>query len=100
MSSITVEQVKRIAELAHLQFSAEELKRFIPQFQKILDYIAQLDDITTENVEATYCVLEHTAESVSMREDRIEPSLPVETVLENAPDSAEGHFRVPSVLEE
>ena len=53
MSSITVEKVKKIAELAHLQFSPEDLKRFIPQFQEILDYIAQLDDVSTENVEAT-----------------------------------------------
>ncbi len=100
MSSITVEKVKKIAELAHLQFSSEELKRFIPQFQEILDYIAQLDDVSTENVEATHHVLEHVSQSAPMREDQEEPSLPVETVLENAPDSAEGHFRVPAVLEE
>jgi aspartyl-tRNA(Asn)/glutamyl-tRNA(Gln) amidotransferase subunit C len=100
MASITVEQVKKIAELAHLQFSPEELQRFIPQFQEVLYYIAQLDDVSTENVEATYHVLERGSRPVSMREDQEEPSLPVETVLANAPDSAEGHFCVPAVLEE
>ena len=100
MSLITVEKVKKIAELAHLQFSSKELKRFIPQFQEVLDYIAQLNDVSTENVEATYHALERAPRSVLMREDQEEPSLPVETVLKNAPDSAEGHFRVPAVLEE
>jgi aspartyl-tRNA(Asn)/glutamyl-tRNA(Gln) amidotransferase subunit C len=100
MSSITTEQVENIAKLANLRISSEELKQFVPQFQEILDYIAQLEEVSTEGVEPTYRVLEQKSQATPMREDRTEPSLPVETVLENAPDSTEDHFRVPVVIEE
>ena len=100
MSSIATEQVEKIAKLANLRISPEELKRFVPQFQEILDYIAQLEEVSTEGVEPTYHVLEQKSQATPMREDRTAPSLPVETVLENAPDSAEDHFRVPVVIEE
>jgi aspartyl-tRNA(Asn)/glutamyl-tRNA(Gln) amidotransferase subunit C len=96
---ISTKEVEKIAQLANLRFSPEELERFISQFQDILDYIAQLEAISTEGVEPTYHALEQEELVTPMREDVPGSSLPVETTLENAPDSTEDHFRVPAVIE-
>ncbi len=93
------EEVLKIAELARLHFSESELTEFIAQFQRILDYIEQLERVNTEGVEPTSHVsLTAAFEKHLFREDEVKPSLPVEKSLANAPDPGDGHFRVPKVL--
>ena len=97
--SITREEVLKIASLSRLYFSEEELGEFTVQFQSILDYIEQLKQADVENVEPTSHVsLAADFEKHMYREDEVKNSLPVEISLENAPDPASGHFRVPKVL--
>ncbi len=96
---ITREEVLKIAELAKLHFSDSELEEFTIQFQKILDYVEQLKQVSVEGVEPTSHVsLTAGYEKYLFREDEVRPSLPVEESLSNAPDPGEGHFRVPKVL--
>jgi len=97
--SITREDVQKIADLANLYFSEEEMDAFTLQFQKILDYIEQLKQVNVEDIEPTSHVsLTADFEKHIFREDRVESSLPVEESLANAPDPGSGHFRVPKVL--
>jgi aspartyl-tRNA(Asn)/glutamyl-tRNA(Gln) amidotransferase subunit C len=97
--SITREEVLKIADLARLHFGEEELAAFTAQFQRILDYIEKLKEVDVENVEPTSHVsLAVDFEKHMYREDKVKESLPVELSLENAPDPASGHFRVPKVL--
>ena len=97
--SITPKEVRRIAELAHLEFSPDELERFVGQFQRILDYFEQLQQVDTEGVEPTYHGLAEIPEEGAVRPDRTRPSLAPEAVLEAAPKARKGFFRVPMVIE-
>lgn len=97
--SISREEVQKIANLARLYFSEDELGAFTAQFQSILDYIELLKQADVEAVEPTsHVALTSDFEKHMYREDAVVESLPVETSLANAPDSASGHFRVPKVL--
>jgi aspartyl-tRNA(Asn)/glutamyl-tRNA(Gln) amidotransferase subunit C len=97
--SITRAEVLKIAELAKLHFDDDEVDAFTPQFQRILDFVEQLKQVEVEGVEPTSHVsLTADFEKYIFREDEVKPSLPVEQSLANAPDAAEGHFRVSKVL--
>lgn len=97
--SITRTEVLKIADLARLHFSEEELDAFIVQFQSIFDYIEQLKQVNVDSIEPTSHVsLTADFEKYIFREDEVRPSLPVEESLANAPDPGSGHFRVPKVL--
>ncbi len=97
--AITREEVRKIAELAKLDFSDEELGEFTEQFQHILDYIEKLKEVGIEGVEPTSHVsLTEGFEKHMLRQDEPHPSLTVEEALANAPDRRDDHFLVPKVL--
>ena len=97
--SITRSEVLKIADLAKLYFSEEELESFIGQFQRILDYVEQLKQVNVDEVEPTsHVALTADFEKHIFRDDEVEPSLHVEESLANAPDPGSDHFRVPKVL--
>jgi aspartyl-tRNA(Asn)/glutamyl-tRNA(Gln) amidotransferase subunit C len=88
------EQVLHVARLARLRLSEEEVERFQRELSTILDHIETINEIEgLDEVEPTSHVVE--VENV-LREDEPRPSWPREKVLEEAPDVAEGGFRVPS----
>jgi aspartyl-tRNA(Asn)/glutamyl-tRNA(Gln) amidotransferase subunit C len=86
-------QVLHVAKLARLKFSEAEIERLQPELSKILEYVEQMDRLELEGVEPTSHVVE--LQNV-LREDVPRPSLPRERALEQAPDPADGGFRVPS----
>jgi aspartyl-tRNA(Asn)/glutamyl-tRNA(Gln) amidotransferase subunit C len=90
------EQVKDIADLAKLDLTEAEIDHFADQLSAVLDYASRLDQLDTANIPPTATVLP--LENV-MREDRIQPSLPREQALANAPSKVEGQFRVDAVLD-
>lgn len=92
--AITVEDVERVAYLARLRFSEEE--KFIFQLNRILEYIAQLNELDTEGVPPTSHVLP--LRNV-FREDDVRPSTPREELMANAPARHMGYFEVPKVIE-
>jgi aspartyl-tRNA(Asn)/glutamyl-tRNA(Gln) amidotransferase subunit C len=97
--AISRDEVLKIAELARLEFSGDELEAFTARFQGMLDYIEQLKQVDVEAIEPTSHVsLTKEYEKHLFREDEVKPSLPVEESLANAPDPGSGHFRVPKVI--
>ena len=96
--AITLDQVRRIAELANLEFSEDEMQAFTVQFSKILDHIEQLSQVNTEGVEPTYNSVPSRIDSDRARRDIIVSSLSQEAALTNAPDAERGQFRVPKVI--
>ena len=82
-----------MARLARLRLSDEEVGRMSTELSTILDHIEKIGELDLENVPPTSHVIE--VENV-LRPDEPRPSLPRETALEQAPDAAEGGFRVPS----
>jgi aspartyl-tRNA(Asn)/glutamyl-tRNA(Gln) amidotransferase subunit C len=96
---ITEKDIEKVANLAHLELDEEELKTFGPQMIQIINYVEQLNELDTKNVEpAIGGLTPEGASTDSARNDEIAGSLGQKTALEEAPDSAHGHFRVPKVL--
>jgi aspartyl-tRNA(Asn)/glutamyl-tRNA(Gln) amidotransferase subunit C len=87
------DQVLHVARLARLRLSEDEVERMSAELSSILDHIEKINELDLEDVEPTSHVV--TVENV-LRPDDPRPSIPRETALEQAPDPAEGGFRVPS----
>ena len=96
---VTRTQVERIAELAKLKLSDEELEKMTEQLSAILDHAARLQELNTDAISPTASVLP--LQNV-MREDRVVSSTPREDVMANAPDKDERgeFFRVRAILKE
>jgi len=96
---IEEKDIAKVAQLAHLELADEELKVFGPQMAEIIAYIEQLNQLDTANVSPALGGLTPEGEQTdSSRNDEMQPSLGQKTALAEAPDPAEGHFRVPKVL--
>ena len=96
---ITEADIEKIAQLAHLEITDEERKMFAPQISEIVTYVEQLNEIDTGNVEPALGGLTPQGEATrSDRADDVQPSLGQKVALDQAPDAAAGHFRVPKVL--
>jgi aspartyl-tRNA(Asn)/glutamyl-tRNA(Gln) amidotransferase subunit C len=93
--AVTKKDIEKIAELAKLKFSDEELQNFTPQMNEILNYMEKLNELDTENVEP----LSHPAEQTNVfREDKLKPSVSTGDALKNAPSKDDKHFKVPKVI--
>lgn len=93
---ITTEQAEKIAELARLQFSTEELQTFVSEFGGILEYIDAINTIDLEHVEPLAQVSHDTT---PWRSDVVVESLTTEQALSNAPSRNEVFFKVPKVIQ-
>jgi aspartyl-tRNA(Asn)/glutamyl-tRNA(Gln) amidotransferase subunit C len=87
------DQVLHVARLARLELSDEEVETMSRELSGILDHVDKIGELDLEGVEPTSHVVE--LENV-LRADEPRPSWPRERVLEEAADSADGAFRVPS----
>ena len=94
--TLTIEEVEHIAELARLELTEEEKKRYTEQLSNILDYAARLQKVDTSGVPPTSSVL---PERSVLRPDEPRPGLTLEALLRNAPNADKGQFRVPPVLD-
>ena len=96
---ITEADIEKIAQLAHLEISDEERKMFAPQISEIVTYVEQLNEIDTSSVEPALGGLTPEGEATPAdRNDEVQPSLGQKIALDQAPDPAAGHFRVPKFL--
>jgi aspartyl-tRNA(Asn)/glutamyl-tRNA(Gln) amidotransferase subunit C len=93
---ITKKEVEYVARLARLSLSEAEKEKMTAQMDSILEYMGTLNKLDTKNVEATSHVLPL---SNVWREDTVKPSLSREEMLANAPEQAEGFFKVKKVIE-
>jgi aspartyl-tRNA(Asn)/glutamyl-tRNA(Gln) amidotransferase subunit C len=87
------DQVLHVARLARLALTDEELERMSGELSAILDHVERMNELDLSGVEPTSHVVG--LENI-LRADEPRPSWPRERVLEEAPDPAEGAFRVPS----
>jgi aspartyl-tRNA(Asn)/glutamyl-tRNA(Gln) amidotransferase subunit C len=96
-SPLTLDETARIAQLARLALTDDELQLFARQLRGILEYAEQLQEVDTAGVEPTSHPLALTA---VLREDELRPSLPRDEALRAAPESDDiaGLFKVPRVL--
>ncbi|SBS70698.1 Asp-tRNA(Asn)/Glu-tRNA(Gln) amidotransferase subunit GatC [uncultured Microbacterium sp.] len=97
MSEITPDLVRHLGVLARIQLSDEEVERLTGQLDVIVDNIAKVSEVATPEVPATsHPIRLHNV----FRPDVAGDMLTVEQVLQNAPDAADGRFRVTAILGE
>src|SRR5271155_1778683 len=97
---ISREDVLRVAELAYLELSEEELRKYRAQVDDILEYIGKLNELDTTNVEPMAQVLsDEQSADVGMGEDLVVPCDVANDILHRAPDSEPPYFLVPKVIE-
>ncbi len=91
---ITREDVLHVARLARLEIPDAEVERMQAQLSDILDAVGKVGELDLADVPPT----SHPLDVVNAwREDVPRPSLTREDALANAPDTADGAFRVPPV---
>jgi aspartyl-tRNA(Asn)/glutamyl-tRNA(Gln) amidotransferase subunit C len=95
--SIDRDTVDHVARLARLALSGEERDLIQEQLSSILGHINVINEADTSGVLASANILPMMN---VMMEDVSRPSMPTKSLLENAPASEDGYFRVRAVLEE
>ncbi|MCE3016994.1 MAG: Asp-tRNA(Asn)/Glu-tRNA(Gln) amidotransferase subunit GatC [Pirellula sp.] len=93
--SLTLDDVKRIANLARLSFTEDELVEITEQLGNVVELVTELSQVDTDGISP----MVHAIEIVNVLvEDKVLASLPREEALKNAPSSDDECFRVPAVL--
>ena len=88
-AKVTVEDVGRVAELAHLELTHEETGAMLHDLNAILEYVAELNELNTKGVAPLTQVTElMDAGGGGLRGDVVVPSLDRAKVMAQAPDSA------------
>jgi aspartyl-tRNA(Asn)/glutamyl-tRNA(Gln) amidotransferase subunit C len=81
---ITLDQVRHVAKLARLSLGEDKLEKLAGQLEHILEYVEKINAVDTSSVEPTAHAVHLTN---VLREDVPEPALPIDKVLQNAPDT-------------
>ena len=93
---ITRDEVERVAVLARLQLSPQEVEILTGQLDKILEYMEKLNHLDTTNVEP----LAHAVDITNaFRGDRVANQPSPEAMLANAPARERDFFKVPKIIE-
>ena len=88
--------INKIARLSRIKLDDKESEDYINDLNSILNWVEQLNEVNTENVEP----LSNISSSIlPKREDVSKDTNSSEEILENAPDKLEGFFAVPKVVE-
>lgn len=93
---LTTQEVEHIALLSRLELNDAERERAANELSQIIGYFESLSELNTDSVEPTMHALP--VENV-LRADEVRPGLSREAALQNAPESADGMFQVPRVVE-
>jgi len=94
--SLTRDDVKKVAGLARLRMTDDQMDALLPKMNNIVGFIEQLSEVDTDNVEPLSNVARST---LPLRKDEITDGECRDKVLANAPESEEGFFGVPKVVE-
>jgi aspartyl-tRNA(Asn)/glutamyl-tRNA(Gln) amidotransferase subunit C len=88
--------VKKIASLARIAITDEEVAKIAPELDNILGWIEQLGEVDTSSVEPMTAVI---ANTLRLRDDVVTDGGKRDAVLANAPQAEHGFFTVPKVIE-
>ena len=97
MSAISAAEVAKLASLARIDLTAEELERLAGQLDHILDAVATVQEVAGDDVPAT----SHPMPLPNVtRKDEVVPGLRAGEALAAAPEAEQQRFRVPRILDE
>ncbi len=94
---ITTDDVAKVARLARLRLTEDELDRFTHQLSDILDHAADIESLDLDGVDP---MAQPVPLTNVLRADVAVEALDRDEVLASAPAAEDGRFRVPPVLGE
>lgn len=94
--AIDKETVKRVAFLSRLKIEEDKVVSTEQEFNKILNWVEQLNEVNTDNIEPLVSVNDG---NITCRVDEITEGNQAEAILANAPQAEYGYFIVPKVVE-
>jgi aspartyl-tRNA(Asn)/glutamyl-tRNA(Gln) amidotransferase subunit C len=97
--TITEQEVRRVAELANLALTDQEIARMAQDMSGILTHIDKLNELDTSNVQPMAQVLFEQAETATLRADEERPPLSNADAVANSAISGQGYYKVPKVIE-
>jgi len=96
MPKVSADEIRRLASLSKIQLTDEEVEQYRKEFEKILDYVSQLQSVDTKGIEPTSQV---TGLVNVTRPDEIHDyGVSKEQLLNLAPDQEDGYIKVRRVL--
>lgn len=93
---VTVDTIKHVAKLARLNLTEEQIQKFTPEMEEIIQYVDKLNELDTEGIEPTAHVMP--VYNVQ-REDVVKESFDRDLILKNAATVEDGCFKVPKIVE-
>jgi len=94
--SVSAEDVRKIASLARIAVTEDQVASMVPELNNILGWIEQLGEVNTDGVEPLAAVIPNT---LRLRDDVVTDGDVRDKVLANAPQAEHGFFAVPKVIE-
>lgn len=94
--SVSKKDVEYVAELSRLNFSEQEKENLVDDLNQILNYMEKLNELHTENVDII--VNPYYIEN-KFREDEVQQSMNLESIIENSPQNLEEYVVVPKIIE-
>ena len=88
--------INKIAKLARIRLSEKEADEFLKDINSILDWVEQLNEVNTDNVEPLTNI---SSSALTKRKDEAQDLNSSDEILQNSPDKLEGYFAVPKVVE-
>jgi aspartyl-tRNA(Asn)/glutamyl-tRNA(Gln) amidotransferase subunit C len=97
MSEVDIKTVEKLAQLSRLDFNEEEKATLQEEFGKIFDFVSQLQEVNTDNIEGMTSVINNA--STPQREDNPQNQISRDELQSNAPSTEMGFFVVPKVID-
>lgn len=94
--SLTKQDVQKVANLARLKMDDAHIEALVPKLSNIIGFVEQLSEVNTDNVEPLASVVDI---NLRLREDVVTDGGYQKEILANAPETLEGYFVVPKVVE-
>lgn len=91
MSQLTGDDIARLAYLARLKLSSDELQNYTEEINRILEYVQKLSAVDTEGLEPTSQV---TGLTNVARKDVVQKTLELDQLMKNIPKKLDGHIKV------
>ena len=95
--SVTQKEIKTLARLSRLEFSDEEIEKFAPEFEEIIDFANRINEQVAGDTDTIREVVTRTVKWEDLREDEVKESLPNEKITSNV-QTENGYFPVRRVV--
>ena len=97
--ALTEKDARYVAELAHLELTEDEVRKFLPQLDSILEYVDKLNQLDTSRVDPMAQVTFGGPENPALRPDQPQHTFSRGEALGSAPEPGGDYFKVPRVIE-